>query len=196
MPAAVSTEGRPPALKRLEALDVFRGMTIAGMMIVNTPGDWNHAYAPLLHAEWNGWTPTDTIFPFFLFIVGVSMAFSFAARGARREGKKALFLHTLRRAATIFFIGLGLNVLSFFLFHRKVVRIPGVLQRIGVCFLAAALLYLLFGPRGLLPAAAILLAAYWALMTFVPVPGYGAGRLDVSGNLAAHIDRAVLGEHT
>ncbi|MEP6768695.1 MAG: heparan-alpha-glucosaminide N-acetyltransferase domain-containing protein, partial [Acidobacteriota bacterium] len=189
-------EGRPPARKRLEALDVFRGMTIAGMIIVNTPGDWDHAYAPLLHAEWNGWTLTDTIFPFFLFIVGVSMAFSFAARRVGSQGKRALFLHTLRRAAIIFFIGLGLNVLSFFLFHRKVVRIPGVLQRIGVCFLAAALVYLLFGPRGLLPAAAILLAAYWGLMTFVPVPGYGVGRLDVEGNLAAHIDRAVLGDHT
>lgn len=196
MAAAISLEDRSPARKRLEALDVFRGMTIAGMMIVNTPGDWDHAYAPLLHAEWNGWTLTDTIFPFFLFIVGVSMAFSFAARGSGTEGKRVLLLHTLRRGATIFFIGLGLNVLSFFLFHRKVVRIPGVLQRIGVCFLAAALLYLLFGPRGLLPAAAILLAAYWVLMTFVPVPGYGAGRLDVLGNLAAHIDRAVLGEHT
>ena len=196
MAAAVSMEGRSPARKRLEALDVFRGVTIAGMMIVNTPGDWDHAYAPLLHAEWHGWTPTDTIFPFFLFIVGVSMAFSFAARGSGTQGKRLLLLHTLRRAATIFFIGLGLNLLSFFLFHRKVVRIPGVLQRIGVCFLAAALLYLLFGPRGLLPAAAILLAAYWALMTFVPVPGYGVGRLDVEGNLAAHIDRAVLGDHT
>lgn len=186
----------PAPRSRLEALDVFRGMTIAGMMIVNTPGDWDHAYPPLLHAEWNGWTPTDTIFPFFLFIVGVSMAFSFAARSKTGEGRSVLLLHTVRRAATIFFIGFGLNVLSFFLFHRKVVRIPGVLQRIGVCFLAAAILYLLFGPRGLLPAAAVLLSLYWALMTFVPVPGYGVGRLDVEGNLAAYVDRAVLKNHT
>jgi len=166
------------------------------MFVVNTPGTWEHAYPPLLHAEWNGWTYTDTIFPFFLFIVGVSMAFSFSRRAAEAGDRRVLFLHTLRRAAIIFFLGLGLNTLSFFLFHRTQVRIPGVLQRIGVCYLLAATIYLLFGSRGLLPAAAILLAVYWALMTFVPVPGYGTGRLDVEGNLAASVDRAVLGSHT
>jgi predicted acyltransferase len=180
---------------RLQALDVFRGATIAGMMLVNTPGDWNHVYAPLLHAEWHGWTYTDTIFPFFLFIVGVSMAFSFGRRQAE-GGKARLFLHTLRRSAIIFGIGLALNVLSYFLFHRQQVRIPGVLQRIGVCFLFAAAIYLLLGARGLLPAAAVLLAGYWALMTFVPVPGYGTGRLDLEGNLARHVDTAILGPHT
>ena len=165
------------------------------MMVVNTPGDWNHVYAPLLHAEWHGWTYTDTIFPFFLFIVGVSMAFSFGRRQTE-GGRRRLFLHTLRRSAIIFGIGLGLNVLSFFLFHRQQVRIPGVLQRIGVCFLFTAGIYLLFGPRGVLPAAAILLVGYWALLTFVPVPGYGTGRLDLEGNLARHVDTAVLGRHT
>jgi Uncharacterized conserved protein len=166
------------------------------MLVVNTPGTWEHAYPQLLHADWNGWTYTDTIFPFFLFIVGVSMAFSFSRRLAEGAGRGALLLHTLRRAAIIFGLGLALNTLSFFLFHRTQVRIPGVLQRIGVCFFFAALIYLLLGPRGLLPAAAVLLAAYWALMTFVPVPGYGPGRLDVEGNLAAWLDRAVLGAHT
>ncbi len=186
----------PASPERLDALDVFRGMTIAGMMVVNTPGDWDHAYPQLLHAEWNGWTFTDTIFPFFLFIVGVSMAFSFARRAGEPGGRTSLLLHTLRRAATIFAIGFSLNVLGFFLFHRQFVRIPGVLQRIAACFFLAALIYLLLGPRGLLPAAAILLGVYWALMTFVPVPGYGAGRLDLEGNLARHVDVAVLGGHT
>ena len=180
---------------RLESLDAFRGLTIAGMLVVNTPGTWDHVYPPLLHAEWYGWTYTDTIFPFFLFIVGVSMAFSFGRRQAE-GGRRSLLLHTLRRAAIIFGVGLALNVLSFFLFHRQYVRIPGVLQRIGVCFFFAALVYLWRGTRGLLPAAAILLAGYWALMTFVPVPGYGAGRLDLEGNLARHVDVAVLGGHT
>jgi len=165
------------------------------MMVVNTPGSWDHVYPPLLHAEWHGWTYTDTIFPFFLFIVGVSMAYSFGAREAG-GGRRALFLHTLRRSAIIFGIGFALNVLSFFLFHRQYVRIPGVLQRIGVCFLFSAAIYLLWGPRGLLPAAGVLLALYWALMTFVPVPGYGAGRLDLEGNLARYVDVAVLGGHT
>jgi predicted acyltransferase len=182
--------------QRLVSLDVFRGATIAGMFIVNTPGTWEHAYPQLLHADWNGWTYTDTIFPFFLFIVGVSMALSFSRRLAEGAGRRALLLHTLRRAAIIFGLGLGLNTLSFFLFHRTQVRIPGVLQRIGVCFFFAALIYLLFGRRGLVPAAAVLLAVYWALMIFVPVPGYGTGRLDVEGNLAAWLDRAILGAHT
>jgi predicted acyltransferase len=182
--------------QRLTSLDVFRGATIAGMFVVNTPGTWEHAYAQLLHADWNGWTYTDTIFPFFLFIVGVSMAFSFSRRLAEEAGRGALLLHTLRRAAIIFGLGLALNTLSFFLFHRTQIRIPGVLQRIGVCFFFAALIYLLFGRQGLVPAAAVLLAVYWALMTFVPVPGYGTGRLDVEGNLAAWLDRAILGAHT
>ncbi len=186
----------PTLPNRLIALDVFRGLTIAGMIIVNTPGSWEHVYPPLLHAEWHGWTYTDTIFPFFLFIVGVSTAFSFGRRIAEGSGRRHLFLHTLRRAAIIVFLGLGLNVLSFFLFQKPQVRIPGVLQRIGTCFLLAALLYLVFGRRGVLPAAAVLLAGYWALMTFVPVPGFGAGRLDVEGNLAAYVDRVVLGSHT
>jgi predicted acyltransferase len=181
---------------RLTSLDVFRGATIAGMLVVNTPGTWEHVFPPLLHADWNGWTYTDTIFPFFLFIVGVSMAFSFSRRLATGDGRTALLFHTLRRAAIIFGLGLALNTLSFFLFHRAQVRIPGVLQRIGVCFFFAALIYLLFGRSGLLPAAAVLLGVYWALMTFVPVPGYGTGRLDVEGNLAAYVDRAVLGTHT
>ena len=182
--------------QRLTSLDVFRGATIAGMFIVNTPGSWDHAFPQLLHAEWNGWTYTDTIFPFFLFIVGVSMAFSFSRRLGEGADRGRLLLHTLRRAAIIFGLGLALNTLSFFLFHRAQVRIPGVLQRIGVCFFFAALTYVLFGRRGLLPAAAVLLAVYWALMTFVPVPGFGTGQLDVAGNLAASIDRAVLGSHT
>lgn len=124
------------------------------------------------------------------------MALSFAGRRAKGEGRTALLLHTLRRSAIIFGIGLALNVLSYFLFHREHVRIPGVLQRIGVCFFFAAAIYLLLGARALLPSAAILLGTYWALMTFVPVPGYGAGRLDLEGNLARYVDVAVLGEHT
>ncbi|HTD52241.1 MAG TPA: DUF5009 domain-containing protein, partial [Thermoanaerobaculia bacterium] len=185
-----------PSAQRLISLDVFRGLTIAGMFVVNTPGSWEHAFPPLLHAEWHGWTYTDTIFPFFLFVVGVSMAFSFSTRRALGAGRWALVMHTLRRAVIIFLLGFGLNWLSVLLFHRAHVRIPGVLQRIAVCFFFAALVYLLGGRRALLPVAAVLLVGYWALMTFVPVPGYGVGRLDVEGNLAASVDRAVLGTHT
>lgn len=196
--AAAREEPRPGAAPspRLASLDVFRGATIAGMLVVNTPGTWQHVYPPLLHAEWNGWTYTDTIFPFFLFVVGVSMALSFSGRTAKGEGRMPLLVHTLRRAAIIFGIGLALNVLSFFIFHREHVRIMGVLQRIGICYFFAAMLYLGIGSRGLLPSAVLLLLGYWALMTLVPVPGYGPGRLDLEGNLARYVDAAVLGEHT
>ena len=180
---------------RLVSLDVFRGATIAGMLVVNTPGTWEHVFPPLVHAEWHGWTYTDTIFPFFLFIVGVSMALSFGRREGE-GGRRGLLLHTLRRAGIIFLLGFGINWLSVLLFHRAHVRIPGVLQRIAVCFFFTALLYLWLGRRGLLPAASVLLVGYWALMTLVPVPGYGVGRLDVEGNLAAYVDRATLSPHT
>jgi predicted acyltransferase len=163
------------------------------MLVVNTPGTWAHVYPPLLHAEWHGWTYTDTIFPFFLFVVGAAMAFSFDARGGPT---KSLLRHVIRRSAIIFGIGLGLNILAAFAFGKASIRIPGVLQRIAVCYLLAALVYLGFGGKALFPVAAALLLGYWLLMTRVPVPGYGAGHLDVEGNLAAHIDRIVLGSHT
>jgi len=175
---------------------VFRGLTIAGMIVVNTPGTWTHVYPPLLHAEWHGWTPTDTIFPFFLFIVGVSMAFSFARRASGGANRSRLFLHALRRGAIIFGLGLALNVLSFFVFHREQLRIPGVLQRIGIVYVVAAAIFLGFGRKGVLAATLSLLLGYWALMALVPVPGYGAGRLDRDGNLASYVDRLVLGGHT
>jgi predicted acyltransferase len=166
------------------------------MIVVNTPGSWAHVYPPLLHAEWHGWTATDTIFPFFLFIVGVSLAVSFARRRAQGASPRELFLHSLRRGAIIFGLGLALNVLSLFVFHREHLRIPGVLQRIGVVYVFAAAIFLAFGRRGVLATAILLLVGYWALMRFVPVPGFGPGRLDLEGNLAAYVDRAVLGAHT
>jgi predicted acyltransferase len=166
------------------------------MIVVNTPGTWTHVYPPFLHAEWHGWTFTDTIFPFFLFIVGVSMVFSFARRRAEGAARRDLLLHSARRGAIIFGLGLALNLLSYFVFHRAHLRIPGVLQRIGVVFFLAAALYLALGKKGLAVAVVLLLVGYWALMTFVPVPGFGAGRLDLEGNLAAYVDRLVLGAHT
>jgi predicted acyltransferase len=194
--AAAPAAGAPAVEPRLDALDVLRGLTVAGMLVVNTPGTWEHAYPQLLHAEWNGWTYTDTIFPFFLFIVGVSMEISFTRRSDSGTTPADLLRHTAARGAAIFGIGLALNALSYVLFHKEHLRISGVLQRIGICFLAAGLIRLLLGRRGVLPAAVTLLLLYWGLMTLVPVPGFGAGRLDVEGNLAAYVDRLVLGAHT
>ncbi|HJY85541.1 MAG TPA: hypothetical protein VKE24_01775 [Candidatus Acidoferrales bacterium] len=192
------------AAARLVSLDVFRGMTIAGMILVNNPGSWSHIYWPLEHAAWNGWTPTDTIFPFFLFIVGVSMMFSFAARIERGATRAQLALHVLRRSAIIFAIGLFLN--GFPYFHLSRIRIPGVLQRIAVCYFVGGLIALAtrrpagsaHGSQRIAPAVSVLfvlLVGYWTLLTFVPVPGYGVGRLDPEGNLGAYIDRQVMAGH-
>jgi predicted acyltransferase len=193
---------------RMVSLDVFRGITIAAMILVNDPGSWSHVYAPLEHAEWNGWTPTDLIFPFFLFILGVSMTLSFASRAARGVTRGLLAIHVVRRSVLIFAIGLFLNGLPFFDFHT--IRIMGVLQRIALCYLAAGLLYLATCRRStdaggklrmganigaIAGVALILLVGYWALMTFVPVPGYGVGHLGKDENLGAYIDRAVMGGH-
>jgi predicted acyltransferase len=190
------------------SLDVFRGATIAAMILVNDPGSWGHIYPPLEHAEWNGWTPTDLIFPFFLFIVGVSMTLSFASRIARGLTRRSLMVHVVRRSALIFIIGLFLN--GFPEFDLSSIRIMGVLQRIALCYLVAGLLYLVTFQRepaadgsvrvrvNLRVTAAValaLLVGYWALMTFVPVPGHGAGHLGKEDNLGAYVDRALMGGH-
>ena len=194
--------------RRVVSLDVFRGITIAAMILVNDPGSWSHIYPPLKHAEWNGWTPTDLIFPFFLFIVGVSMTLSFASRVSRGVTRRVLAIHILRRSALIFAIGLFLNGFPSFDFGS--IRIMGVLQRIALCYLVAGLVYLMIPGRKIgadgnvrvrsnawviTGIAVILLVGYWALVTFVPVPGYGAGHFGKDDNLGAYIDRKLMGGH-
>ncbi|MDH5590911.1 MAG: DUF5009 domain-containing protein [Gemmatimonadota bacterium] len=178
---------------RLTSLDAFRGLTIAGMILVNNPGSWSHIHAPLRHAEWHGWTPTDLIFPYFLFIVGVAIPFSFARRLAEGERRRDLFRHVVRRALIL--VGLGLLMRAVPDFDILEMRWPGVLQRIGAVYMVAAALYLWVGPRGRWVWSGGLLLVYWALMTWIPVPGYGAGDLSAEGNLAAHLDRLLMGGH-
>ena len=178
---------------RLTSLDVFRGVTIAGMILVNNPGSWSYVYPPLRHAEWHGWTPTDLIFPFFLFIVGVAMAFSLVPRIERGDDKPAIFLKVIKRSLIIIGIGLFLN--AFPRFDILDMRYPGVLQRIGVVYFFASLIALKTGIRGQAVAAVVLLFVYWGLMALVPVPGFGAGDLSPDGNIGAFIDRAVFGSH-
>ena len=174
------------------------------MILVNDPGNGRAVYWPLDHAAWDGATPTDMIFPCFLVMVGVSMTMSFAARLARGATHRSLFLHALRRGALIVLIGLVINALPHFHFSR--VRIPGVLQRIGVCYIVSATLYLaLPGPdegkwrrmREVVIAAVtlLLLVGYWMLLKLYPTPGFGAGRLDSLGSLPAVVDRALFGVH-
>lgn len=180
---------------RLVSLDVFRGVTIAAMLIVNNPGTWSTIYAPLRHAPWHGWTPTDLIFPFFLFIVGVAMVFSLAAQRARGATRARLLARAAKRAAIIFALGLLLHAFPDFL-DFSTVRIPGVLQRIALAYLMAAPIALWLGARGRAVVVAVLLLGYWALMTLVPVPGGAAGVLEAGADLGAWIDRAVFGtEH-
>ena len=189
---------QPP---RLISLDAFRGATIAGMLLVNNPGSWSDIYPPLEHAPWHGWTPTDMIFPFFLWIVGVAMTLSFARRVEQGADRGQLFRHVVLRSAVICGLGLFLVVFPFgllpehhFTFARM--RFPGVLQRIGLCYLAAGAIFLRTGWRGQLAWTVGLLAGYWALLRFVPVPGHGAGGLEPAGNLAWWIDSHVLAGHT
>ena len=186
--------------ERLLSLDVFRGLTVAGMLLVNNPGDWGAIYPPLAHAAWHGWTPTDLIFPFFLFIVGITTHLSLAARRERGDGDAALVRQIARRAALIVFCGLVLASFPWLPLDRITgVRFPGVLQRIGVAYLFGALLTL----RGSLMRQVVVLVAllygYWFAMTLLPVPGRGGpGALlldDPPASLAAWLDRAVFGSH-
>ena len=170
---------------RLVSLDVFRGITMAAMVVVNNPGDWNNVYAPLLHAPWHGWTPTDLIFPFFLFIVGVSITLS---------KRSTSIASIVRRAAVI--LGVGLLLSGFPRFDLATWRIPGVLQRIAVCYAVAAVLYTRSRrPAVIASVAAALMLGYWAVMMAVPVPGGTAGDLSPDGNLGAFIDRALMSGH-
>ncbi len=236
--------------ERLVSLDVFRGITIAGMVLVNNPGTWSSIYGPLKHAEWHGITPTDYIFPFFLFIVGVAIPIAFSKRilaGITRD----TYLKIFTRSATIFAVGLLISAIPFFNFAETTIpyalkilivlgyaaalffylwdkvkialvvtavtagivtafwlagsavvpynvgamRIPGVLQRIAVCYLFVALIYLHTNWKQQAIISAVLLLTYWFLMTFVPVPGCEVWTVDDKAcNLAAWLDRTVLSE--
>jgi predicted acyltransferase len=178
---------------RVLSLDVFRGLTVAAMVLVNNPGSWRHVYWPLEHAEWHGWTPTDLVFPFFLFMVGVAIPLGLGRRLEEGASRGGLALHILKRSAIIFALGLFLHAVPSF--DPATIRIPGVLQRIAVCYLAAALLFLVAGWRTEVVIAAAAVLAYWAALELVPVPGLGAGNLDREGNVAAWLDRLVLGPH-
>lgn len=179
--------------ERLVSLDVFRGATLASMVLVNDPGSWDHIYPPLEHAAWNGWTFTDTVFPFFIWIAGVALTISFAKRVERGDDRRTMFLHVLRRSALIFAVGLFLNGFPYFHFDR--IRYLGVLQRIAICYLISASLFLILKIRGLVVAIVTLLTTYWLLMMLVPVPGCGAGHLDKDCNFAKYIDGLFLTGH-
>jgi predicted acyltransferase len=178
---------------RLESLDVFRGLTIAGMILVSTPGTWAAVYTPLDHAVWNGWTPTDLVFPFLLFAMGAAIPFALSRRRSQRLRVRE---HILRRAAVLFLLGLVLNAIETPPpLHLATFRIPGVLQRIAIVYAAVAWLAEYTSRRTQIVVVALVLVGYWLLLLVVPVPGAGPGVLTPAGNLASFIDRALLGRH-
>lgn len=199
--------------ERLLSLDVFRGMTVAGMLLVNDPGTWEHIYAPLEHAPWNGWTPTDLVFPFFLFIAGITTHLSLSVRRARGDGERAIRNQIIRRGCLIFLFGLLVNGFPYFIwndipgipdptFLQRILarllnwRITGVLQRIALAYLAAGLLTQRTTLRQQVQIIAGLLFGYWFVMTVLPVPGEGTiGALllnDPPRTMAAWTDRLFL----
>lgn len=190
--------GRTPA-DRLVSLDIFRGIVIAFMILVNDPGDGAASYWPLRHAEWNGWTPTDLVFPSFVFIVGVAMAFSFRSRLGRGQSRSSLFKHVLWRGAVLFAFGVLLNGLGI-RYHLHHWRVYGVLQRIAICYVITAALELWTNWKAQLAIAVGCLFSYWILMRYVPVPGFGIPTrdmplLDPDRNLVAWLDRKLMAGH-
>ncbi len=207
-----------PARERLISLDVFRGITIAGMLLVNDPGTWSAIFPPLEHAAWDGWTPTDLIFPFFLFIVGITTYLSMSARRARGDDDATLVKQILRRGIIIYLLGFAMAMFPFYqwgtidslpnasafdriIFRIEHVRILGVLPRIGIVYICAGLITLRTTLKQQVAIIGGLLLGYWFAMTLIPVPGenaIGAVLLHTKDrNLAAYLDRLILGtNHT
>lgn len=186
----------PPVIRpreRLLSLDVFRGFTLLSMVLVNShPGK---IYPALSHARWHGWTFTDLIFPFFVFIVGVAIPYSFANRMARGENRRILFWHILRRSVLLFAVGVLLN--GFPQFDLHTLRVMNVLQRIAICYFLASIIYvyLRMEAKTIVRLCAVILVLYFILMKFIPVPGYGAGVLEPESNWGSYIDRLVMAGH-
>jgi len=211
--SSTSTVAPVPARERLLSLDVFRGITIAGMLLVNDPGTWSAIFPPLEHAEWNGWTPTDLIFPFFLFIVGITTHLSMSARRARGDDDPALMKQILRRGVIIYLLGFAMAMFPFYqwgtiqslpnatawdriVYRIEHVRLLGVLPRIAIVYICAGLLTLKTTLKQQIIIIATLLFGYWFAMTLLPVPGenaIGAQLLHTHDrNLAAYLDRLIL----
>lgn len=186
--------------ERLVSLDVFRGITIMGMILVNNPGTWSAVYPQLLHAEWHGCTFTDLIFPFFLFIVGVAISYSLTKRKAQGGSMKSLYLNILRRTIILFLLGIILNGFPFGLlfghqFSWETLRIPGVLQRIAIVYFISAFLFLTTSTKFQYWFTGFILILYTALMSLIPVPGVGYANFEPAKNLSAWIDQIILGSH-
>jgi predicted acyltransferase len=181
--------------QRIGSVDILRGFTIAAMILVNTPGTWSNVYAPLLHADWHGLTPTDLVFPFFLFIVGISIYFAYKNKPNTKSTYKKVVIRSLKLIGLGLFLAWFLPYLPFFK-DISTLRFPGVLQRIGLVFLFSAILYLNCNWKALLGIGLTILVGYWVFLGFVP---FGDGTLPTfdraSNNWAMYIDLNLLGNH-
>jgi predicted acyltransferase len=178
---------------RLISLDAFRGITIASMILVNFPGNEENVYAPLNHTHWNGITPTDLIAPFFLFIVGVALAFSYTKRLSKGITPSDLYSRLIWRSVKIYAVGLFLNVLGLFPdFNFADMRYTGTLPRIAIVFLACGFIFLRTNWKTQAVVAAVILLGYYLAMNFIPTPGYGKVMLERDINLAQWIDNRFM----
>ncbi len=181
---------------RVVSVDILRGITIIAMILVNNPGTWGAVYPPLLHAPWHGLTPTDLIFPFFLFIVGISISYAYKNKPNSYPIYKKIIIRSLK------LIGLGLFLSWFlpyppFLRSFEVLRFPGVLQRIGVVFFISSILFLNLNTKQLSGVVILILVAYWLFLGFVPLPDGTLPTFDrAPNNWANYLDVAILGNHT
>ncbi|MEP6787296.1 MAG: heparan-alpha-glucosaminide N-acetyltransferase domain-containing protein, partial [Acidobacteriota bacterium] len=185
---------------RLLSLDVFRGLTIAAMVLVNEPGTWSAVYEPLTHSEWNGATPADWVFPFFLFIVGISIALALGKQADEGKAGRTIHFKIIRRSILLFALGVLLEIFPFYniwtaaWFDPSTLRIMGILQRIAICYLVASLIFLHTNWKRQTVIVLVILLVYWALMTLINVPGCEVTTLnDRACNLAAYIDQTILG---
>lgn len=187
---------------RFECIDIFRGLTIAVMLMVSNPGNPATIPPQLKHASWNGVTIADLVFPFFIFIMGVVVPISINNRLEKGTSRATIIVHIFSRSSLIFFLGLVLNGFPFF--DLTIIRIPGVLQRIAVVYLVSALIYLLlrsifkkevFQISAQLLTSVLLLILYYILLKYIPVPGYGRGVMELQGNLVQYIDLKFLQGH-
>ena len=180
--------------QRIESVDILRGFTIAAMILVNTPGTWSHAYAPLLHANWHGLTPTDLVFPFFLFIVGISIYFSYKNKANETSTYKKVSIRSLKLIGLGLFLGWFIPYMPFFKDFTSL-RFPGVLQRIGVVFFFSTILYLNCNWKVLFGIALSILIGYWVILGFIPLDGQLPTFDRAPNNWAMYIDSNILGNH-
>ncbi len=180
---------------RIISVDIFRGLTIVLMILVNTPGTWSNVYAPFLHATWHGYTPTDLVFPFFLFIVGTSIVFAYKNKKSDAAAYKKISIRSLKLIGLGLFLGAFTIYFPFFNEFAEI-RFPGVLQRIGVVFFFAAILFLNFNWKVLIGICIAMLVGYWIWLGFIPINGIEPTFERAPNNWANYIDVNVFGSHT